>query len=142
LPIRQKGRKSDKTIDQINAEGLTSFADAFVKNVFCADSLNTKKELVKKIRNIILTTSPITIMGTLNALAQRPEMCSTLNQILIPVLVLCGGEDTVTPIVQAEFLNRNIANSEFGTIDNAGHLSNLEQPDEFNRHLTPFITKG
>jgi len=133
--------KRYKTIDQINAEGLTDFAEAFVKNVFCPDSLNTKKELVEKIRNIILTTSPITITGTLKALAQRPEMCSTLNEILIPVLVLCGEEDTVTPLAQAEFLNRNIANSEFGTIDNAGHLSNLEQPDEFNRCLTPFITK-
>ncbi|NEW82491.1 MAG: alpha/beta fold hydrolase [Mariniphaga sp.] len=133
--------KRYKTIDQINADGVTDFANAFVKNVFCPDSLNTKKELVEKIRNIILTTLPITITGTLNALAQRSEMCSSLNEILIPVLILCGEEDTVTPMAQAEFLNLNILNSEFCSIAKAGHLSNLEQPDEFNRYLTPFITK-
>ena len=69
------------------------------------------------------------------------EICSSLNEILIPVLILCGEEDTVTPMAQAEFLNLNILNSEFCSIAKAGHLSNLEQPDEFNRYLTPFITK-
>ena len=97
------------------------------------------KKLVEKIKDIILTTSPITITGTLSALAQRAEMCSTLNEILIPVLILCGEEDTITPMSKSEFLNHNIANSQLHSIDKAGHLSNLEQPDEFNRYLIPFI---
>jgi pimeloyl-ACP methyl ester carboxylesterase len=131
--------KRYKTIDQINEEGLKDFAEGFVKNVFCPDSLENKKELVEKIKDIILTTSSITITGTLSALAQRPEMCSTLNEILIPVLILCGEEDTITPMSKSEFLNHNIANSQLHSIDKAGHLSNLEQPEEFNRYLTPFI---
>ncbi len=133
--------KRYKTIDQINEEGLKDFADGFVKNIFCPDSLENKNELVEKIRDIILTTSPITITGTLSALGQRPEMCSTLNEILIPVLILCGEEDTITPMTRAEFLYRNIANSELHSIGKAGHMSNLEQPDEFNSYLTPFISK-
>jgi pimeloyl-ACP methyl ester carboxylesterase len=64
-----------------------------------------------------------------------------LNEILIPVLILCGEQDAVTPLTQAEFLNRKIANSELHSIGKAGHLSNLEQPDEFNRYLTSFISK-
>lgn len=132
--------KRYKTIEQINAEGLTAFTEAFVKNIFCPESLDTKKDLVEKISDIILSTSPITITGTLSALAQRPEMCSSLNEIFIPVLILCGEEDTVTPMTQAEFLNRNIANSELYSIGKAGHMSNLEQPDEFNRYLSTFIS--
>jgi len=131
--------KRYKTIDQINEDGLKDFAEGFVKNAFCPDSLENKKELVEKIKDIILTTSPITITGTLSALAQRAEMCSTLNEILIPVLILCGEEDTITPMSKSEFLNHNIANSQLHSIDKAGHLSNLEQPDEFNRYLIPFI---
>ncbi len=133
--------KRYKTIDQINEDGLKDFAEGFVKNAFCPDSLENKKELVEKIKDIILTTSPITITGTLSALAKRPEMCSTLNEILIPVLILCGEEDTVTLMTQAAFLNRNIANSEFNSIGKAAHMSNLEQSDEFNRWLSQFVSK-
>ena len=133
--------KRYKTIDQINAEGLTDFTEAFIKNIFYHDSLESKKELVEKIRDIILTTSHITITETLSALAQRPEMCSSLNEILIPVLILCGEEDNITPMTQAEVLNRKIANSELHGIDKAGHLSNLEQPDEFNSFLESFVSK-
>ncbi len=133
--------KRYKTIDQINAEGLKNFAEGFVQNIFCPESLDAKKELVERIKDIILSTSPITITGTLSALAQRPEMCSTLNEILVPVLILCGEEDTITPMSKSEFLNHNIANSQLHTIEKAGHMSNLEQPEEFNRYLTSFISK-
>jgi len=133
--------KRYKTIDQINAEGLRDFAEAFVQNIFCPESLDTKKELVESIKDIILSTSPITITGTLSALAERPEMCSTLNEILVPVLILCGDEDAITPMSQSEYLNHNIANSQLHSIDKAAHLSNLEQPEEFNRYLTPFVSK-
>jgi len=132
--------KRYKTIDQINVEGLRDFSEAFVKNIFCPESLDTKKELVERIKDIILSTSPLTITGTLSALAERPEMCSTLNEILVPVLVLCGEEDAITPMSQSEFLNHNIANSQIHSIDKAGHLSNLEQPDVFNHYLNTFIS--
>jgi len=133
--------KRYKTIDQIQSEGLALFTAAFVKNIFTPDSLDNKKALVERVKNVILSTSPFTIMGTLKALAQRPNMCSSLNEILIPVLILCGGEDNITPMTQSEFLNRKIVNSELYEINNAGHLSNLEQPDQFNSFLAPFISK-
>ena len=133
--------KRYNAIDKINASGLTDFAAAFVKNVFCPDSLVNKQELVERVHDIILNTSPVVITQTLSALADREETCSTLNEIRILSLILCGEEDNVTPIAQAEFLHENIANSEFHLIKKAGHMSNLEQPDEFNEYLTLFISK-
>jgi len=132
--------KRYQTISQIKAEGLTDFAEGFVNNIFCQDSLNTKKELMGKIKGIILSTSPAAILGTLNALAQRWQTCSSLNEILVPTLILCGKEDKVTPFIQSEFLLKNITGSILHSIDKAGHLSNLEQPDEFNQHLSDFIS--
>ena len=129
------------TSKQIEAGGLTDFAEGFVKNIFCKESLRDKKELVEKIKNIILSTDVSTITKTLNALAQRGEMCSSLKEIKVPALILCGKEDTVTPPEQAQFLQNNIANSRLYSIENAGHMSNLEQPNEFNQHLSNFISE-
>ncbi|HLG36120.1 MAG TPA: alpha/beta hydrolase [Bacteroidia bacterium] len=132
--------KRYKTIEHIEAGGLNDFADGFIKNVFCQESLDTKKELVERIKTIVLTTSSATIAGTLAALAERSEMCSSLNKISVPALILCGKEDKVTPLAQSEILHQQITGSTLHSIAQAGHLSNLEQPEIFNRHVTEFIS--
>jgi pimeloyl-ACP methyl ester carboxylesterase len=131
--------KRYKTIERIEAEGINDFASGFVKNAFCKETLETKPEVVEKIKNIILSTSAEAITGTLKALAERWETCSSLSNITVPALVLCGKEDALTPVKQSEYLAQNISGADLRTIDNAGHLSNLEQPDEFNKHLNNFI---
>lgn len=133
--------KRYNAIAQVIAGKLKDFTEGSVKNIFCPESLGMKKELVDNIRDIILTTAPLTISGGLNALAKRWEMCSTLHEIDVPTLILCGKEDTVTPVVQSAFMHSHIENSELHVIDNAGHLSNLEQPDAFNQYLDNFISK-
>ncbi len=133
--------KRFKTILQIEADGLKDFTEVFIENIFCKESLTDKKEIVEKIRTIILSTSPGTITRTLNAIVHRQEMCSSLKEISIPTLILCGKEDTVTPLAQSEFLFHHISNSILHIIGKAGHLSNLEQPNEFNKRLNNFISK-
>lgn len=132
--------KRAKSILQIEAEGLKDFADGFIKNVFCQNSFDNKPELVETVKNIILKTSQRAVVGTLSALAQRVEMCFSLNKITIPTLIICGNEDIVTPPIQAEFMFGKILNSKLKIIEQAGHLANLEQPDEFNKHLVDFIS--
>lgn len=133
--------KRNETIVQIKANGLKSFAQGFIKNIFCQESLDTKKELVERINKIILSTPFNSVVETLGALTQRENMCSTLNKISVPTLILCGKEDVVTVPEESEFLQDNIENSTLYIIDNAGHLSNLEQSGEFNQHLANFISE-
>jgi pimeloyl-ACP methyl ester carboxylesterase len=102
--------------------------------------MRDKIDLVERIRKVILSTKTLVITMTLSAMAQRLEMCSSMKDIKLPALILCGKEDIVTPPEQAQFLQNNIANSRLYSIESAGHMSNLEQPDEFNQHITNFIT--
>lgn len=135
----QTREKRNQTIKEIEMEGLNDFATAYIKNIFFTDSLNEKKELTEKMKNIILSTSQKTIIHTMDALAHRHEMCSWLNKITVPALILCGKDDTITPLSQSEYLRNKISNSIFHSIDKAGHLSNLEQPEEFNNHFNNFL---
>lgn len=132
--------KRYKTIKQIETDGLIEFAEGFIKNVFCQESLNNKKDLPEKIKNIILSTKPKTVTDTLAALAKRHEKCFSLNEISVPALILCGKEDVVTPPVQSEFLHAHIKDSKYHILDNAGHMANLEQANEFNRIINDFIS--
>ncbi len=45
-----------------------------------------------------------------------------------------------TNIINAKFLLSKIGHSCLNIISDAGHLSNLEQPVEFNKCLSNFIT--
>lgn len=128
-----------KLIDEIALNGTENFTDGFVKNVFHKDSLTEKNEIVEELRNVILSNSPNIISSGLRALAERSETCSALSEINVPTLIICGREDQVTPLAQSEFMNQNIKGSILRMVDNAGHVSNLEQAHQFNQHLLYFL---
>lgn len=62
-----------------------------------------------------------------------------LPKIAVPTLVIGGEFDQPTPPALSEELARNIPNAKCEIIQNAGHLSNLDQPEVFNRLLTEFL---
>ncbi|MGE3824980.1 MAG: alpha/beta fold hydrolase, partial [Bacteroidia bacterium] len=132
--------KRYKTADEINEQGSKGFSEAFIKNLFAEKTYSTKANLVEKIRTVILSNSAKSLTATLAAIAEREESCSLLINNSMPTLILCGTEDKLTPLVQSEFLSVTLKNSTLHSIENAGHLSNLEQPDEFNQRISDFIS--
>lgn len=132
--------KRNATIEEIKASGAAGFNEGFIKKVFHKDSLKNKKELVKQLKDIVIANSPHSICRGLKALATRTETCSALSSIKIPTLVICGREDEVTPLAKSEYLHENIRRSILKVVDEAGHVSNLEQPAAFNKHLRDFLS--
>lgn len=61
------------------------------------------------------------------------------HDIRVPTLVLCGTEDKVTPPSLSRELTELIPGARYEPIDRAGHLTNLEQPDEFNTLVGAFV---
>lgn len=128
-----------KTIQKVEKNGMPDFAEDFIKKVFHKDSLIDKKDFVGTIQKVILATHPQTISSALTALAERDETCSSLNDIAIPTLIICGRQDIPTPVAQSEAMQKRIKGSVLKIIEHAGHLSNLEQVDEFNETLLNFL---
>lgn len=131
--------KRYKIIDEIEVNGATNFNEGFIKSVFHKESLTTKKELVEQLRNVVFSNPKNIIIQGLIALAERSETCSILKEINIPTLIICGREDEITPLAQSEMMNEAIDGSILCIIEKAGHVSNLEQPHEFNKHLLDFL---
>jgi 3-oxoadipate enol-lactonase len=127
-------------IQQIEAGGIAEFASAYVKKIFSNDTQLHNKELVEKTRHQIISTSPSILTWTQKALLKRRDTSFTLENIKVPALIICGADDTVTPVAQSQYLAKNISNSSFNTIEKAGHLSNLEKPEEFNKLVNKFIS--
>lgn len=130
--------KRQKNIHLVSSGGLHEYVENMIQNLFYSESFTTKKELVEATRKVMLDTPVTTITDTLQALADREEMCYTLEKIIIPTLIISGKEDKSIPFQQSSFMHQQIPRSIFQLIDKAGHLPNLEQPEEFNRLVKDF----
>ena len=62
-----------------------------------------------------------------------------LEQINVPTLVIAGSEDKLYPPTLAASMAARIKGSLNKVIEGAGHLSNIEQPEAFNRVLLAFL---
>ena len=133
--------KRYKVIEDIRENDAAKFNEGFIKSVFHPDSLVNKKEIVDQLGEVVFANSQDIIIQGLTALAERSETCSSLDEINIPTLILCGREDVVTPLAQSEWMNAAIKGSKLQIIENAGHVSNLEQPHDFAKYLSEFLAK-
>jgi pimeloyl-ACP methyl ester carboxylesterase len=73
--------------------------------------------------------------------AIRHNMKEDLHKIHIPVGLIWGKNDKVTPPEVAIEFNECLPNSELVWIDKCGHAPMMEQPDEFNKALKEFLDK-
>ncbi|KLT74225.1 TAP-like protein, partial [Acinetobacter baumannii MRSN 4106] len=68
----------------------------------------------------------------------KADVREQLKDIKIPVLVVAGTQDPITTVADGEFMQQRIPQSKLTEID-ASHISNVEQPEAFNKILTDFL---
>jgi 3-oxoadipate enol-lactonase len=125
----------------VKEHGSEVFAGAFVKAVFAPESFKTKADAVASIQRTIKHTPPLSIAGTLIALAARTDTTASLASIKVPTLILVGEHDATTPPAASQAMHERIPGSEFHIIPQAAHMSNLENPDFFNEKLLIFLKR-
>jgi pimeloyl-ACP methyl ester carboxylesterase len=96
---------------------------------------------VKIIRDLIEDTSPLSLAGSLLAMAARTDTSCKLNEVKVPVLIMVGEHDKLTPPIAAQSMHEKFKDSEIHIIPDAAHMSNLENPDVFNEKLLAFLDK-
>ncbi|MDP3434936.1 MAG: alpha/beta fold hydrolase [Bacteroidota bacterium] len=127
-------------IENIDKYGVELYANESVKNLFAPISFVTNQEKIAVVKAMILKTTVPSLKATLLALTTRKETCNNLPDIKVPVLIMVGEDDKITPPVAARQMHKNIKGSILNVIENAGHLSNIENSYEFNIYLEKFIS--
>jgi pimeloyl-ACP methyl ester carboxylesterase len=67
------------------------------------------------------------------------DTTSTLDRVDVPTMLIWGAEDERSPLSVAEQFRSGIAGARLHVIPGAGHVSNLERPDEFTSHIRDFF---
>ena len=125
----------------IKAQGAQTFSTDFVSKVFAPKSFSTMPEVIEATRKVISATAATSMAANLLAIASRTDTSPSLHTIRVPTLILVGEKDTLTPLQDAQNLKNRIQQSELHIIPDAGHMSNLENPQFFNEKLSVFLNK-
>ena len=127
------------TIKAVKTDGVNAYAEGFVKALFAPHTITAKPDVVERIKGTIRSTSPLGICGTLLALAGRTDATASLAGIRVPTLIIVGEHDTITPPSRSEEMRSKIPDSVLHIIPDAAHMSNLENPEAFNKQLLDFL---
>lgn len=125
--------------EKARAEGMEGIADTMLPKLLTPETVAKRPEVVKHVRGMMASTNPEGAAAALLGMAKRQDQTSYLPQIKAPTLILVGSEDVITPVADAEFMHREIHGSQLHVIENAGHVVNLERPEEFNLVLSQFL---
>lgn len=105
-----------------------------------ADRTRTEKpDVVKRVRTMITRSDPRGASAAQRGMAARRDYTEDLSQIKVPALIIVGREDPIRPVSDAEFMHERIRNSRIEIIEDAAHVTNMEQPEAFNRILLGFL---
>lgn len=129
----------NKMLPLAEAGGGAAVIEKMLPNMLCKNTLENHPDVVATVRSIAGAQSPGGVSDAIKALRDRADAGPWLANIAVPTLVIVGEEDTLTPPAMAERLARDIADARLVRIPQAGHLSNLEQPETFNTTLLEFL---
>jgi len=86
--------------------------------------------LLDAILDMIDRQTPERFEAQIEALLSRPDAASVLRHIGCPTLVLCGRQDAWSPVAQHEEIAALAPGSTLEVIDDCGHMSPMEAPEQ------------
>lgn len=103
--------------------------------------LTATKELVDEVYNVVNNRIKAIKTVTIARSAIRNNLMNDLKNISVPVLLIWGKQDNVTPPEVAEDFDKYIPNTELHWIDQCGHVPMMEKPKEFNILVLNWLKK-
>jgi 3-oxoadipate enol-lactonase len=137
-----EGVTGRKNMQQLARDkGQDAIADALLPKLVCEATAKGNPGVVANLRKQITANSVESIVGALTAMMTRVDSTPMLPTLRIPVQIIVGAEDALTPPPLSEQMHKDISGSELVVIKGAGHMSNMEQPAAFNEALGRFLDK-
>ena len=127
-------------IDQARQGGMEARVQLTFEDWFTPGFLEKNPSVREEIRQQFISTPVDGYEGCIWAL--RGMNCiDRLPEINIPTLIMVGREDYGTPVEVSRIMHDLIPESKMAVIPDAAHLSNIAQPDIFNRELLSFLNR-
>jgi YbgC/YbaW family acyl-CoA thioester hydrolase len=120
--------------------GAAAIAEQMVPKLLGPTTRGRAPEIVAQVRAMIEAAPVPGIVGALSALRDRPDSTGDLPSLEgLPVLVVVGEEDEITPPSRARAMAEAIPGARLVVLSGAGHVPPLERPAATTQALLEFL---
>ena len=124
--------------EEVRKGGVEAIVESTISRWSSAGLAQRSPAIIARMRAMILRTSANGYRGCAAALA-RLNYGHRLGEISVPTLLVCGSEDHGAPPENTRQMHAAIKGSRFVEIEQAGHISNIEQPRIFSDAVIVFL---
>jgi len=128
--------RREAVAQEVEAKGLGPLADAMLPKLFAPGA---PAEVKARVDRIMRAQSPAATAAAARGMALRTDGRDILSRFGAPCLVVVGELDAITPVEKAKAMAALMPQARLAVIPGAGHLPNLERPDEFQRAVGAFL---
>jgi pimeloyl-ACP methyl ester carboxylesterase len=119
--------------DRLDAEGMNNYAVEVLPKMLCAKTIAEKPEVAAELVTMMQRAPAQGASAALRVRAERRDYLPLLPALDLPTLIIVGEHDQFTPVADAELMHRSIRGSRLVVLEDAGHITSMEQPERFNR---------
>jgi 3-oxoadipate enol-lactonase len=120
--------------------GAAAVTDALLPKLIAAGTEARAPEVVEQLRRTMAATPVAGMVGALAAMRERHDSTGLLPTLAgIPVLVIVGSDDAVTPPETARRMAAAIPGARLVVVPDAGHVPTVERPGETTGAILEFL---
>ncbi|GGG28563.1 alpha/beta fold hydrolase [Hymenobacter glacieicola] len=129
---RQRNRKF------LEEQGVAAFTEEFLKPQFSAAHRESMEHHLAMLQRIGAAVPLETALGSMEAMAQRPDRRPVLEKATYPVLFIAGKDDKAVPLAKTHEESLLPDHSTVLWLANVGHLGFLERPTDTRKAIEGF----
>jgi 3-oxoadipate enol-lactonase len=138
-----EGRTARRAMSElVKTQGPSAVADQMMPKLLGPTTRASRPHVEPEVRRLIVANTVRGIDDAIHAMMGRPDSADLMVRISVPTLVIVGEEDALTPVADSESIHDAIDRSHLVVLAEAGHLSNLEVPEEFSKVLEDFLASN
>lgn len=127
-----------RLLDIARRDGMLAMATEWARGMVHSPRLSDKT-LMDAIHSMIVRAGIEKFEAQINALLNRLDRTDLLANLRVPALLLCGRDDSWSPLSRHEEMARIIPGSHLVDVPECGHMSTMERPEAVTSALRDWL---
>lgn len=125
-------------LEKARKDGMRAMGLQWVQGMVHPDRL-ADATLIEAILAMIERKTPDIFAAQINALLNRPDATPVMQALACPTLLICGREDSWSPLTRHEEMAEIIPGASLRVIEQAGHMSTMERPEAVSAAIKQWL---
>ncbi len=119
-PDRKQGRY--QTAKDVAEKGIDVVVDSMTPK------LSADARIQSFVRDVMQRQKPIGVIGSLKAMAERPDSSDLFKSFKFPVVIAHGDADALIPVERGREMKAALPSAHYAELKGAGHMPMMENP--------------